>query len=177
MNVIETKLPGVLIVEPKVFGDQRGFFKETYQADRYAEFGIGLPFVQDNHSRSRKGVLRGLHLQKTRPQGKLVSCIRGEVYDVAVDINPKSETYGQYVGLMLTEENQRQLWIPPGYAHGFCVITDEADFMYKCTEYYLPQDEIGYRWDDEYFNIEWPIKDPIISEKDAKYLKIGEIGK
>ena len=168
MNVIQTKLDGVLIIEPKTFGDQRGFFKETFQAERYTEWGITLPFVQDNHSRSQKGVLRGLHFQKTRPQGKLVSCSRGAVYDVAVDVNPHSKSFGQYVGVELTEDNHRQLWIPPGYAHGFCVLTDVADFQYKCTDYYSPEDEGGLLWNDPDVAIEWPIKAPVLSEKDQR---------
>ena len=175
MNVIETKLPGVLIVEPKVFGDNRGFFKETFQAERYAEAGIDLPFVQDNHSRSQKGVLRGLHLQKTRPQGKLVSCPRGVVYDVAVDVNPESATFGQYVGVELTEDNHRQLWIPPGYAHGFCVLSDVADFQYKCTDLYFPEDEDPCGTEFEPFTIDWPIKDPALSEKDQKLSTLAQI--
>ena len=129
MNVIETALPGVLIIEPKAFGDHRGFFLETFQVERYREAGITLPFVQDNHSRSQRGVLRGLHFQKTRPQGKLVSVSRGAVYDVAVDIDPASATYGQFVGVELNDDNHRQLWIPPGYAHGFCVLSEVADFQ------------------------------------------------
>ena len=128
MNVVETQLPGVLIIEPDVFGDHRGFFKETFQIERYQEAGIDLPFVQDNHSRSQRGVLRGLHWQKTRPQGKLVSCSLGTVFDVIVDVNPSSETFGTYVGLELSDTNHRQLWIPPGYAHGFCVLSETADF-------------------------------------------------
>lgn len=166
MNVIETKLPGVLIIEPKVFRDHRGFFKESFQAERYAEAGIDFSFVQDNHSRSQKGVLRGLHLQKTRPQGKLVSCTRGVVYDVAVDVNPNSATFGQYEGVELTEDNHRQLWIPPGYAHGFCVLSDVADFQYKCTDLYFPEDEVGLIWNDPEVAIIWPIKDPAVSAKD-----------
>ena len=140
MKVIETALPGVLIIEPKVFGDHRGFFMETFRLDRYCEAGITLPFVQHNHSRSQRGVLRGLHFQKTRPQGKLVSVSRGAVYDVAVDIDPASGTYGRFVGVELNDENHRQLWIPPGYAHGFCVMSDVADFQYKCTDFYFPED-------------------------------------
>ena len=175
MNVIETKLPGVLIIEPKVFGDHRGFFKETYQEERYAEAGIALPFVQDNHSRSQKGVLRGLHLQKSRPQGKLVSCSRGVVYDVAVDVNPNSDTCGQYVGVELTEDNHRQLWIPPGYAHGFCVLSDVADFQYKCTDLYFPDDEGGLIWNDPEVAIDWPIAQPALSEKDQKLPTLAQI--
>lgn len=175
MNVIETKLPGVLIIEPKVFGDHRGFFKETFQVERYVEAGINLPFVQDNHSRSQKGVLRGLHLQKSRPQGKLVSCPRGVVYDVAVDVNAESATFGQYVGVELTEDNHRQLWIPPGYAHGFCVLSDVADFQYKCTDLYFPEDEGGLIWNDPDVAIDWPIKDPSLSEKDQKLPTLAHI--
>ena len=168
MRVTETKLSGVLIIEPKVFGDQRGFFKETFQLERYKEAGIDLPFVQDNHSRSQKGVLRGLHLQKTRPQGKLVSCSAGAVFDVAVDVNPESPTFGQYVGLELSADNHKQLWIPPGYAHGFCVLTETADFQYKCTDLYFPEDEGGIIWNDTDVGIDWPVRSPILSEKDSK---------
>lgn len=175
MNVFETKLPGVLIIEPKVVGDHRGFFKEAFHAERYAEAGIDLPFVQDNHSRSQKSVLRGLHLQKTRPQGKLVSCPLGVVYDVAVDVNPQSHTFGQYVGVELTEDNHRQLWIPPGYAHGFCVLSDVADFQYKCTDLYFPEDEGGLIWNDAEVGIDWPIKDPALSEKDQKLPTLAQI--
>lgn len=166
MNVIETVLPGVLIIEPKVFGDHRGFFLESFQVERYREAGIALPFVQDNHSRSRRGVLRGLHFQRTRPQGKLVSVSRGAVYDVAVDINPQSPTCGRFVGVELNDENHRQLWVPPGYAHGFCVISDTADFQYKCTDLYFPEDEGGLRWNDPQLDIPWPVENPSLSDKD-----------
>jgi dTDP-4-dehydrorhamnose 3,5-epimerase len=175
VNVIETKLPGVLIIEPKVFGDHRGFFKETFQAKRYAEAGIDVPFVQDNHSRSQKGVLRGLHLQKTRPQGKLVCCSFGAVYDVAVDVNPDSSEFGNYVGVELSEENHLQLWIPPGYAHGFCVLTDIADFQYKCTDLYFPEDEGGLIWNDPEVGIDWPIKEPALSDKDQALPTLAQI--
>lgn len=170
MQVIQTKLAGVLIIEPKVFGDHRGFFKETFSAERYKELaGIEQAFVQDNHSRSRKSVLRGLHYQKTKPQGKLVSVTRGAVFDVAADINPESPTYGQYVGVELSEDNHRQLWIPPGYAHGFVVISDEVDFVYKCTDYYDPSDEGGVAWDCPMLNIAWPLTDVQLSDKDKAY--------
>lgn len=170
MQVIRTKLAGVLIIEPKVFGDHRGFFKETFNAERYKELaGIDLTFVQDNHSRSRKGVLRGLHFQKTKPQGKLVSVTRGAVYDVAADINPESPTYGQYVGVELSEDNHRQLWVPPGYAHGFVVVSDEVDFVYKCTDYYDPSVEGGVAWDCPLLNIDWPVSDVQLSDKDKAY--------
>lgn len=166
MNVIETALAGVLIIEPKIFGDQRGFFLEGFQTERYRDAGITLPFVQDNHSRSQYGVLRGLHFQRTRPQGKLVSVSRGSVYDVAVDINPESPTCGQFVGIELNDENHRQLWIPPGYAHGFCVLSETADFHYKCTDLYYPEDEGGLIWNDPEVNIPWPVDAPKLSAKD-----------
>ena len=175
MRVTETKLPGVLMIEPKVFGDSRGFFKETFQAQRYREAGIEYDFVQDNHSRSQKGVLRGLHFQISKPQGKLVSCSQGAVFDVAVDVDPLSATFGQYVGIELTEDNHRQFWVPPGYAHGFCVLTDTADFQYKCTDYYDPSDEGGLIWNDPDVAIEWPIDQPLLSDKDAKLPTLKEL--
>jgi dTDP-4-dehydrorhamnose 3,5-epimerase len=177
MKVTETKLPGVLVIEPRVFGDDRGFFKETFQAERYKDAGLTLPFVQDNHSRSQKGVLRGLHLQKTRPQGKLVSCSSGTVYDVAVDVDPNSDTFGEFVGVELSAKNHLQLWIPPGYAHGFCVLTDTADFQYKCTDLYFPEDEGGLIWNDPEVGIPWPIESPQLSEKDLKLPTLSEIRK
>jgi dTDP-4-dehydrorhamnose 3,5-epimerase len=168
MNVIETNLKDCVIIEPKVFGDERGFFLETFNADRYANMaGIVLPFVQDNHSRSSKAVLRGLHFQKTKPQGKLVRVVRGEVYDVAVDIRRGSPTYGQWEAVILSEENKIQFWVPPGFAHGFVVLSETADFEYKCTDYYDPHDEGSLLWDDSDLNIPWPIDDPKLSEKDA----------
>lgn len=166
MKVIETQLAGVLIIEPKVFGDHRGFFLESFQVERYRDAGIGLPFVQDNHSRSQRGVLRGLHFQRTRPQGKLVSVSRGVVYDVAVDINPDSPTCGQYVGVELNDVTHRQLWVPPGYAHGFCVLSEVADLQYKCTDLYLPEYEGGLLWNDPDVNIPWPLDTPQLSAKD-----------
>ncbi|WP_416396431.1 dTDP-4-dehydrorhamnose 3,5-epimerase [Allohahella sp. A8] len=170
MKVLETRLPGVLIIEPKVFGDERGFFVETFQQSRYADMlNTDLSFVQDNFSRSQRGVLRGLHFQVSKPQGKLVSCSRGQVFDVAADIDPDSETFGQYVGVMLDDKDHRQLWVPPGYAHGFCVVSDTADFKYKCTDYYDPTDEGGIIWNDETLNIDWPeIGAPRLSDKDLK---------
>lgn len=175
MKVIETALSGVLIIEPKVFGDARGFFIETFQVERYREIGITQPFVQDNHSRSQRGVLRGLHFQKTRPQGKLVRVSRGAVYDVAVDIDPKSSTFGRYVGVELNEVNHRQLWIPAGYAHGFCVLSEVADFEYKCTELYFPQDEGGLIWNDPDVAIPWPIVEPSLSGKDTLLPKLRDL--
>lgn len=169
LNVIETELAGVLVIEPQSYRDARGFFLETFQKDRYAQLaGISLPFVQDNHSRSTRGVLRGLHAQKQHPQGKLVRVTRGEVFDVAVDIQPASSTFGRWVGAFLSDENHRQLWIPPGYAHGFLVLSDVADFEYKCTDLYYADDEIGMIWNDPHVGIEWPLTDPVVSDKDAK---------
>lgn len=166
MKAIETRLPGVLIIEPRVFGDVRGFFVESFQIERYRELGVDLPFVQDNHSRSSRGVLRGLHFQRTQPQGKLVRVSRGSVWDVAVDIVSTSPTFGQYVGVELNDENHRQLWVPPGYAHGFCVLSDVADFQYKCTDFYYPEDEGALLWNDPDVKIPWPIEQPLLSEKD-----------
>jgi len=177
VKVIETALPGVLIIEPKVFGDERGFFLETFHKQRYLDAGIpaeGMEFVQDNHSRSSKGVLRGLHFQLENPQGKLVSAGTGTVFDVAADVNPDSATYGQWVGVELSEENHRQLWIPPGYAHGFCVLSEVADFQYKCTALYHPQSDGGVAWDDPLLAIDWPIETPILSEKDMLLPKLSE---
>ena len=166
MNIQTTQLDGVLIIEPVVHGDERGFFLETYQENRYREAGITQSFVQDNHSRSKFGVLRGLHAQKNNPQGKLVRVVRGSVFDVAVDINPHSETFQQWVGVELSAENKTQFWIPPGYAHGFVVTSDFADFEYKCTELYEPEDEYGVRWDDPDIAISWPVEQPLLSDKD-----------
>ena len=175
MKVLETVLPGVLIIEPKVFGDARGFFLESYQAERYRQLGIAHTFVQDNHSRSARGVLRGLHFQRSRPQGKLVSVSRGSVYDVTVDINPASPTCGQFVAVELNDENHRQLWIPPGYAHGFCVLSDIADFQYKCTDYYIPEDEGGLLRNDPQVNIPWPIEQPLLSAKDQRNPTLAQL--
>jgi dTDP-4-dehydrorhamnose 3,5-epimerase len=173
MKVIETAIPGVLIIEPKVFGDSRGFFLETFQATRYAEAGMPEPFVQDNHSHSAKGVLRGLHFQKQYPQGKLVYVTQGIVFDVAVDIRKDSPTFGKWVGITLSSEKHQQFYVPPGLAHGFCVVSEQADFHYKCTDYYHPEDEGSIRWDDPDIGIEWPINNPLLSTKDANapYLK------
>lgn len=178
MNVIKTKLKDCVIIEPKVFGDERGFFLETFQADRYTDLaGITLPFVQDNHSRSSKGVLRGLHFQKTKSQGKLVRVVRGEVYDVAVDIRQGSPTYGQWEAVILSEENKTQFWVPPGFAHGFVVLSETADFEYKCTDYYDPSDEGSLLWNDPDLNIPWPIDNPKLSEKDANAPLLADLKK
>ena len=177
MNVIETRVDGALIIEPRVFGDNRGFFLETFQANRYGEMAnIDLPFVQDNHSRSGRGVLRGLHFQKTRPQGKLVRVVRGEVFDVAVDIRKGSPTFGQWFGVILSEENKRQFWVPPGLAHGFVVISESADFEYKCTDYYDPTDEGCLIWNDPDIGIEWPVDSPALSDKDKAGMTMKELG-
>ena len=176
MNVIKTKLTDCVIIEPNVFGDERGFFLETFQAERYADVaGIKLPFVQDNHSRSSRGVLRGLHFQKTKPQGKLVRVVRGEVYDVAIDIRAGSATYGQWEAVVLSDKNKKQFWVPPGFAHGFLVMSDFADFEYKCTDYYDPSDEGSLLWSDSELNISWPIDSPILSEKDAQAPFLAEL--
>ena len=176
MKVSHTKLKGCVIIEPRVFGDDRGFFLETFQAVRYEqEAGIDLPFVQDNHSRSPRGVLRGLHFQKTKPQGKLVRVVRGEVYDVAVDIRKGSATFGEWEGVILSEENKKQFWVPPGFAHGFVVLSDTADFEYKCTDYYDPSDEMGILWNDADLNIPWPVENPILSASDSGALRLADI--
>lgn len=168
MNVIKTKLDGCLIIEPKVFGDDRGFFLETYHINRYKSIlGESIAFVQDNYSRSAKNVLRGLHFQINKPQGKLVRVVRGEVFDVVVDIRKNSPTFGQWVSVVLSEDNMRQLWIPPGFAHGFCVLSELADFEYKCTDYYNPLDEGTILWSDPDLDIHWPIENPILSDKDT----------
>jgi dTDP-4-dehydrorhamnose 3,5-epimerase len=166
MNIIETKLPGVLIIEPKVFSDERGFFQETYSAQRYKKLGIPTAFVQDNHSHSSRGVLRGLHFQLNHPQGKLVRVIRGSVFDVAVDIRFGSPTFGHTIGVELSEQNNLQLYIPPGFAHGFAVTSCIADFEYKCTDYYYPEDEGVVLWNDPDLNIQWPVDNPSLSPKD-----------
>jgi dTDP-4-dehydrorhamnose 3,5-epimerase len=176
VKVTKTDLPGVLIIEPKMFGDERGFFLETFQAERYRDLaGISLPFVQDNHSRSKRGVLRGLHLQRKRAQGKLVRAARGEIFDVAADIDPTSSTFGRWVGVTLSDANQRQLWIPPGYAHGFVVVSEIADFEYKCTDYYDPQSEAGVIWNDPDLAIAWPLENPTLSEKDKRLPKLAAL--
>jgi len=176
MKINQTNLEGVLHIEPKVFGDARGFFLETYNKQRY--MGAGFPdieFVQDNHSRSSKGVLRGLHFQLNHPQGKLVQVATGSVFDVVVDIRVGSPTFGQWYGCVLSEENHHQLWIPPKFAHGFCVLSDTADFVYKCTDYYNPEDEGGLLWNDPDVDIDWPLSAPLLSEKDKAYSCLKDI--
>ncbi len=177
MRVTETALKGVLLLEPTVHGDHRGFFLETWRQDRYAEHGIDLPFVQDNHSRSAKGILRGLHTQTgDSAQGKLVRVVSGSVYDVAVDIRVGSPTFGAHVAVELTAENHKQIWIPPRFAHGFCVLSEYAEFEYKCTAFYDPSAELAIRWDDPEIGIPWPISDPVLSDKDRDAPTLAEAG-
>ena len=168
MNTIATSLEGLLILQPEVFADERGYFLETYHTLRYRDAGIETSFVQDNLSFSKKNVLRGLHFQKSQPQAKLVQVISGEIFDVAVDIRPGSATFGKWAGVMLSEENKRQLLVPEGFAHGFCVLSESARVAYKCSTLYNPGDEGGILWSDPEIGIDWPIKDPILSPKDGK---------
>ena len=176
MDVIATKIPDVLIIEPKVFGDDRGFFYESFNKKKFVEAsGVNAEFVQDNHSKSSKGVLRCLHYQIKQPQGKLVRVCQGEVIDVAVDIRKSSATFGQWVGINLSAENKRQLWVPEGFAHGFVVLSDTAEFLYKTTDYYAPQYERCIRWDDSDLSIDWQYGDaPLVSEKDAQGMAFKE---
>lgn len=167
MEIEQTGLEGVLLVKPKVWGDSRGYFVETWHKERYASCGMDVPFVQDNHSCSGQNILRGLHFQRRFPQGKLVGVSLGEVFDVAVDIRPHSPSFGKWYGAVLTETNQHQLWIPPGLAHGFCVLSEKAYFSYKCTELYHPEDEGAIRWNDPDIGIVWPVQTPTLSAKDA----------
>lgn len=175
MNVTETALPGVLVVEPKVFGDSRGYFFEAYSDRRYADAGIPGPFLQDNISFSTRGVLRGLHVQHPHAQGKLVHVLHGEVFDVAVDVRVGSPHFGRWTGEFLSSENRRQLWVPSGFAHGFLVMSDEALFSYKCTEYYRPGGERTIRWDDPAIGVDWPTKNVRLSTKDQGGVPLGAI--
>jgi len=175
MHVVPSKLKDIYLIEPKVFADPRGFFMESYNRKALAEAtGFDLEFVQDNHSASVRGTLRGLHYQINHGQDKLVRCTAGEVYDVVLDIRRGSPTFGQWEGFMLTAENKCQLLIPKGFAHGFCVVSDYAEFLYKCTEYWSPPDERGIQWDDPELNIDWPVKDPILSAKDTRHPRFAE---
>ena len=179
MKFFETKLPGVIRIEPAVYGDDRGFFMETWQAKRFAEAGIDQVFVQDNFSHSIKGTLRGLHYQIQQPQGKLVRVVSGEVFDVAVDLRRSSPHFGAWVGVVLSAENKHQLWVPPGFGHGFLVMSDTAEFEYKCTDFYAPEHERSIRWDDPEIGIDWPLaagSEPLLSTKDAAapFLKDAE---
>ncbi|WP_136680209.1 dTDP-4-dehydrorhamnose 3,5-epimerase [Neptunomonas sp. XY-337] len=176
MKVIETTLPDVLILEPTVFGDERGFFMESFNQQRFKELtGLERDFVQDNHSKSAHGVLRGLHYQIKQPQGKLVRVTAGEVLDVAVDIRRSSETFGQWVGVRLSADNKRQLWVPEGFAHGFVVLSESAEFLYKTTDYYAPEHERSIRWDDPELGIDWQLESaPLVSAKDADGIPLAE---
>ena len=174
---METSIEGVYIIEPTVFGDERGYFMETYQEKEFKEAGIDGTFVQDNQSKSKRGVLRGLHFQRTKPQGKLVRVIRGEVFDVAVDLRRDSATYGKWEGVTLSEDNKKQFYIPEGFAHGFLVLSDEAEFTYKCTDFYNADDEGGILWNDTEIGVEWPLEgvdELILSEKDEKWKPLEE---
>lgn len=172
----KTSIEGVYVIEPTVFGDERGYFMETYHSREFKEAGLDLNFVQDNQSKSKKGVLRGLHFQYTQPQGKLVRVIKGEVFDVAVDLRKDSPTYGKWEGIVLSEENKKQFYMPEGFAHGFLVLSDEAEFTYKCTEFYDGSDEGGIIWDDPEIGIEWPLEDieVSLSEKDEQWKTLKE---
>jgi len=171
MKFIPSNIPDVILIEPKVFGDHRGFFMETWQRNTFAENGIDFDFVQDNHSKSSQGILRGLHYQIQQPQGKLVRVVQGSVFDVAVDMRQSSPTFGQWVGYELSAENHRMLWVPPGFAHGFYVMSDSAEFVYKCTDYYAPEFERSVLWNDPQLAIDWHLVDnkaPVLSDKDAQ---------
>ncbi len=169
MNVTESRLKGVYLIKPKVFEDSRGFFLETYNQNRYAQHGIDVNFVQDNYARSTRGILRGMHYQIKQGQDKLVSVPQGEVFDVVVDLRKDSPTFGQWEGFELSSKNKHQLFVPIGFAHGYCVISDIAEFMYKCSNFYYPEDEGGLIWNDPKVGIRWPIEDPILSEKDQNH--------
>ena len=177
MNIVECAIPGPLIIEPKVFGDDRGFFMETWNAARFAELGLNLTFVQDNHSRSAKGVLRGLHFQNPLPQGKLVRVAAGAVWDVAVDLRKSSPHFGKWVGVELSAANKRMFWVPEGFAHGFVTLEDGTDFLYKCTAPYAPEHEQSLVWDDATVGIDWPLGDivPQLSAKDREGLSLDQV--
>ncbi len=175
MKVVTCEIAGLLVIEPNVFGDARGFFLESWNAKRYREAGIEADFVQDNVSFSRQGTLRGMHFQNPKAQGKLLQVLQGEVFDVAVDIRRGSKTFGKWHGLVLSGENKRQFFIPPGFAHGFYVVSETALFQYKCTDIYSPQDEMALRWDDPAIGIQWPSKTPLVSERDSKALLLKDI--
>lgn len=175
MNFIESELPGVLFVEPRAFEDERGYFMETYHQRSFLEGGVACTFVQDNFSRSRKGTLRGLHYQLRHPQAKLVYVISGEVFDVAVDIRRGSPTFGKWVSAVLSGENHRQIFVPAGFAHGFCVISERADVVYKCTDFYAPGDEYGIHWSDPDLAIPWPVAEPLLSPKDAANPRLADV--
>jgi dTDP-4-dehydrorhamnose 3,5-epimerase len=175
VRFVPTELPGVVVVEPDVFRDSRGFFLETYHVDKYRAAGIEGPFVQDNHSRSVRGTIRGLHFQIRRPQGKLVRVIAGEIFDVAVDVRRGSPTFGRWVGFTLSAADFRQSYIPPGFAHGFCVLSEIAEVEYKCTQPYDPADERGIAWNDPHLAIDWPIRKPLLSDRDARLPSLADV--
>lgn len=177
MKVVECAIPGPLIIEPRVFGDERGFFLETWNAAGFAEAGLDLTFVQDNHSRSQKGVLRGMHFQNPGPQGKLVRVVRGAVFDAVVDLRRSSPTFGKWAGVTLTAENKRMFWVPEGFAHGFLTLEDDTDFLYKCTAPYAPQSEHSLAWDDPAVGIEWPLEgiEPKLSAKDLAGVPLDQV--
>jgi dTDP-4-dehydrorhamnose 3,5-epimerase len=175
MNVHTCSLAGVLIIEPKVFGDSRGFFMETWNRERYYQAGLQMDFVQDNISFSRRGTLRGLHYQNPRPQAKLLQVLQGEVFDVAVDIRRSSPTFGQWHGVRLSSENKKQFFIPPGFAHGFLVLSETALVHYKCTDFYSPKDELTLSWDDSEVGVQWPTSEVLLSDKDQRGLKLRDI--
>ena len=175
MIVTKTAIPDVLIIEPKLFGDARGFFTEVYQKQRYVDHGVSSEMVQDNLSRSARGVLRGLHVQHPKSQGKLVTVLSGAVFDVAVDVRVGSPTFGQHVQAELNDQNRRQLWVPRGFAHGFLVLSETADFFYKCDDYYSPSDELVLRWNDPALSIDWGISDPELSQRDREGLTLAEL--
>jgi dTDP-4-dehydrorhamnose 3,5-epimerase len=175
MKVSKTDLPGVLVITPDVYGDDRGYFVEAWRSRRYAEVGLPEVFVQDNLSMSRRGILRGLHLQHPNGQGKLVQVVHGEVFDVAVDVRVGSPTFGRWVGTVLSRENHKQVWVPPGFAHGFCVTSETALFSYKCTEVYHRDSELGVAWNDPELAIEWPVREPELSRKDAEFPRLSDI--
>ena len=175
MKLTEKSIPGVLLIEPDVFEDDRGFFLETFHKDKYADLGIDRVFRQDNHSNSERGILRGLHYQLKHPQGKLIYVVKGEIFDIAVDIRQGSPTFGRWTGSILSEENKHQHFIPEAFAHGLCVLSQTADVMYKCTDLYAPDDEYGIIWSDPTIGIDWPIEDPILSEKDSQHPELKDI--
>jgi len=175
MNILKCDIAGLLVIEPKVFGDDRGYFLETWNRRRYAEAGIDADFVQDNISLSKRGILRGLHFQNPQPQSKLMQVLQGEVFDVAVDIRRSSPTFGRWYGIRLSGENRRQFYVPVGFAHGFAVVSESALFQYKCSSFYSPKDELTVRWDDPDIGIPWPNKEPKVSEKDSKGVKLQDM--
>lgn len=175
LRFIQTFLQDIILIEPEVFNDSRGFLMETFHQRKYAEGGINCQFVQDNYSHSKKGVLRGLHYQLRHPQAKLIYVLSGEIFDVAVDIRKSSPTFGKWFGTSLSSENKRQIYIPEGFAHGFCVLSEAADVVYKCTNFYMPGDDFGILWSDPKINIDWPVRNPVLSDKDSKHPLLSNI--